>query len=68
MLVFVLFRTGSCQANSGTVAEVQRLLGVAKADVQQCIESMEKRLETVVKAAADRGPHKYAVFVLDSHK
>ena len=49
------------QANSGTVAEVQRLLGVAKDDVQQCIENMEKRLETMVKAAADRGPHKYAI-------
>ena len=63
-MVFVSLLNQISQADSGTVAQVQQLLGVAKDDVQQCIENMEKRLEIAVKAAADRGPHKYALPVL----
>ena len=51
------------QIGSGTVAQVQQLLEVATDDVQQCVETMASRVEIAVRAAANRGPHRYAAVV-----
>ena len=40
---------------------MERLLGVAYDDVQQCVKNMAERLAVIVKAEANRGPHLYAV-------
>ena len=52
-----------CQVDPGAMAQVQRLLDVATDDVQQCVESMASRLEIAVRAAANRGPHRYGAVV-----
>ena len=58
-VVFASLLALSSQVDSGIVAQVQQLLEVTSADVQLCVENMANRLAIVVRAEANRGPHRY---------